>query len=291
MNINTKIFKKRSFRTSHIFLKKYNIAITTKKLDLNWNGVFDIVYLITTKNAINRYNHFINEANRINILDKLIIQYNTGPCDIDDITLVPLKYACKYSHIRCMLHAKNNGYFRPMILEDDFYFINSLTQTKLNTITKFLNSKTQWSLFYFGYISSSILKTDFPEIAKIKGWQLHCYLLNLNHRIWSGKYDDNRASYDTMIHDIIPDTYGSYPDISFQEPYKSTNKWEYNDMTITQHLLAKSILPILGGNCWEGCATRLNFLNYSIYNEYIIYIMGICTIYFYIKYYSIYNKV
>ncbi len=87
---------------------------------------------------------------------------------------------CRDSHIEVIKDAKNNGYKKILIFEDDFVFINK-DKELINNILKQLN-KTDWELFYFGatvhLYDGKLIKVDENLVRTNFAYTTHAYAVN-----------------------------------------------------------------------------------------------------------------
>jgi GR25 family glycosyltransferase involved in LPS biosynthesis len=152
------------------------------------NEFFDKIYCINLEERVDRWMSAKKEMDEMGIQN--VKRFSAIKNKIGHL-------GCRDSHIEIIKDAKNNGYKRILILEDDFIFINK-DKDQINDILNQLNN-VDWELFYFGatvhLYDGKLVKVDKNLVQTNFAYTTHSYAVN------SSIYDfiiDNAKNYDII---------------------------------------------------------------------------------------------
>jgi GR25 family glycosyltransferase involved in LPS biosynthesis len=123
-------------------------------------------YIINLKSRVDRYEHIVNEVQKIPIL-----QYQVVDAIVDETK------TCFASHIKCIRLAKENQLPYVLILEDDAMF----TSNCIDILNVALNQLQQlnWDMFYLGANLNAPAYSVNDHILKLTGaYTTHAYMVH-----------------------------------------------------------------------------------------------------------------
>jgi len=123
---------------------------------ININTYFDKIFYINLEKDVARNEHMISEFTKFGItnferIDAIVLREITTPDTYRNFIKKEPKYvlgslSCRASHIKCITTAKERGYSKVLILEDDISFLNDPSEL----LVKNAATLTEWDMLYFG---------------------------------------------------------------------------------------------------------------------------------------------
>ena len=188
------------------------------------NDFFDKIYCINLDRRADRWAEASAEFDKFNLTVERVSAVDGSALNLSDIKMEVLKKesmaaacGCSLSHIKAIQDAKQKGYSKILILEDDVVFRENLIQRFEQDIK---DLPDDWDMFY---LSGNNLSQD--SLTKVKNniWRTnftyttHCYAINYK------------------IYDIIIDGAGKLNE-PIDEFYKSVIQKQYNCYISRPHL-------------------------------------------------------
>lgn len=205
-----------------------NDEMNLYRLNNLWKRIADKIYIISLEESEDRRDKMIKELDRVGIKD---YSFYIVKKDNEDT-----KRGCFLSHKNIIMESCDSMFERILILEDDAYFIKSLSKLScsLEEIVKWLDLNHYRTgfvdIFFLGHLPIHPLKPvggcSTIRIVKTTGSRYtHCYLITrsgmdkISQMEYTGKHYDAYTS-------VLEGNYAIYPMISYQDDVASEN--DYN---------------------------------------------------------------
>lgn len=152
-----------------------------EKIVTGLDALFDKIFIINLDKRTDRWEKCLAEIEKTDItnyervsatclayseIDQKIISNFSPRTPRKNKPYLAGSYSCKMSHYRVVQMAKERGYSKILIFEDDFLFCPSF-ETEIKRIPQLFDfEKTEWELFYFGANTGDKKETFPAQVVK-----------------------------------------------------------------------------------------------------------------------------
>ena len=161
-----------------------------------FNSKFDKIIYINLEHRKDREKQILKEFNKMDIDKSKIYRINA----------VHEKYnghiGCAKSHIKALNYAKDNGFKRVLIFEDDFIFTDNKINTQ-NRIKDFLQKNKNWDVVQLTSVYTTYREDDINNNARLIKSASTSSAYAINSSFYESLIENLNSSLNKMEHEMI----------------------------------------------------------------------------------------